>query len=127
MPELLDKSNRFGDTREIKAVSDMKKIFNTKKVFKVGELGGKDDMLGGVDATVEENGQTKTIQIKPFNNWEEKDDRIIVYGTGNVKPYSTDYMAFQTDKYGTFVFNVDGMEIIDGRFTFPKEGWVNPQ
>ena len=123
----LDKSNRFGDTREIKAVSDMKKIFNTKKVFKVGELGGKDDMLGGVDATVEENGQTKTIQIKPFNNWEEKDDRIIVYGTGNVKPYSTDYMAFQTDKYGTFVFNVDGMEIIDGRFTFPKEGWVNPQ
>jgi hypothetical protein len=123
----LDKSNRFGDTREIKSVADMKKIFNTEKVFKVGELGGADDMLGGIDATVEDNGKIKTIQIKPFNNWEEKDGRIVVYGTGNVKRYSTDYMAFQTDKYGTYVFKTDGMKIIDGRFTFPKEGWVNPQ
>ena len=52
----LDKSNKFGDEREIKAVVNMKDIFNTKKVFKVGELGGKDDMIGGIDATVEVDG-----------------------------------------------------------------------
>ena len=123
----LDKSNKFGDERELKAVINMKDIFGTKKVFKVGELGGKDDMLGGVDATVEQDGQTKTIQIKPFNGFEENEGVVTVFGTGNVKPYSTDYLVFHNDKKGTLVFSNDKTEIQNGRFTFPKDSWINPQ
>jgi Fe-Mn family superoxide dismutase len=123
----LDKSNKFGDERELKAVINMKDIFGTKKVFKVGELGGKDDMLGGVDATVEQDGQTKTIQIKPFNGFEENEGVVTVFGTGNVKPYSTNYLVFHNDKKGTLVFSNDKTEIQNGRFTFPKESWINPQ
>jgi Fe-Mn family superoxide dismutase len=123
----LDKSNKFGDERELKAVVNMKDIFNTKKVFKVGELGGKDDMIGGIDATVEIDGQTKTIQIKPFNGHDEEEGRIVVYGTGNVKPYSTDYIAFHSDSKGTIVFKNDDTQIVNGRFTFPVDSWVNPK
>lgn len=123
----LDKSNKFGDERELKAVVNMKDIFNTKKVFKVGELGGKDDMIGGVDATVDIDGQTKTIQIKPFNGYEEKDGIITVFGTGNVKPYSTDYIAFHSDNKGTIVFLNNDTKIDNGRFTFPVDSWINPQ
>lgn len=122
----LDKSNKFGDERELKAVINMKDIFKTKKVFKVGELGGKDDMLGGIDATVEIDGQTKTIQIKPFNGHEEKDGVMTIFGTGNVKPYSTDYIAFHNDKLGTIVFLNDKTKIIGGRYVFPTENWINP-
>jgi Fe-Mn family superoxide dismutase len=123
----LDRSNKFGDERELKAVVNMKDIFNTKKVFKVGELGGKDDMIGGIDATVEIDGQNKTIQIKPFNGYEEEDGRMVVFGTGNVKPYKTDYIAFHNDSKGTIVFANDNTEIKNGRFTFPVDSWVNPK
>lgn len=122
----LDKSNKFGDEKELKAVVNMKDIFNTKKVFKVGELGGKDDMIGGIDATVEVDGQTKSIQIKPFNGTEEEDERITVYGSGNVKSYSTDYIAFHSDSKGTMVFLNDDTKIVNGRYTFPKDSLINP-
>jgi Fe-Mn family superoxide dismutase len=120
----LDKTNKFGDEREIKAVVNMKDIFNTKKVFKVGELGGKDDMIGGIDATVEINGETKTIQIKPFNNTEESEGRVTVFGTGNVKPYKTDYMCFHDNSKGTLVFENNDTKIVNGRYTFPIDSLI---
>ena len=123
----LDKSNKFGDEREIKAVVNLKDIFGTQKVFKVGELGGKDDMLGGVDATVEKDGKKETIQIKPFNGVEKEEDLVTVYGTGNVKPYSTDYLVFHDDKRGTLVFRNNNTKIENGRYVFPMDSWVNPQ
>ena len=123
----LDKTNKFGDEREIKAVINMKDIFNTKKVFKVGELGGKDDMIGGIDATVELDGQTSTIQVKPFNNTEESEGRTTVFGTGNVKPYKTDYMCFHSNTKGTLVFKNDDTKIVNGRYTFPSDSLVNPK
>ncbi len=121
----LDTSNRFGDEREIKAVVNLKKIFGTNEVFKVGELGNTDDMLGGVDATITKDGETKTAQIKPFSNYEETEDgKIIVYNTGNVKSYKTDYLVFHNDKMGTVAFDNSNTEIVDGNYVFPKDALI---
>lgn len=117
----LDSNNRFGDETELKAVLNMKKVFNTQEVYKVGELGGVDDMLGGVDAYVVMGDGNKTIQIKPFTHTEEKDGKITVFNTANVKPYKTDYLAFHNNKIGTIVFDNKNTEIVDGLYVFPVE------
>jgi len=120
----LDRSNKFGDKREINAVINLKDIFGTKEVYKVGELGGVDDMLGGVDAYVVTPEGKKTMQIKPFNDIKETDGKLTVYGSGNVKPYKTDYLVFHNDKDGTVVFK-NNAEIIDGRYVFNSDDRIN--
>ena len=114
----LDKTNKFGDKREVDAVVSLKKIFNTNDVKKVGELGDVDDMIKGIDALVMLPEGTKTIQIKPFNRINKKDGKVIVYGTGNVKPYKTDYLVFHSDKLGTEVFENKNTKIVNGRYVF---------
>ena len=114
----LDKTNKFGDKREVDAVVSLKKIFNTSDVKKVGELGDVDDMIKGIDAVVTLPEGTKTIQIKPFNRMNKKDGKVIVYGTGNVKPYKTDYLVFHSDKLGTEVFENKNTKIVNGRYVF---------
>ena len=123
----LEKSNKFGDEREVDAVESLKKIFNVDNVTKTGELGGVDDMLAGIDAIVELPEGKKTIQIKPFNGFENNEGVITVFGSGNVKPYSTDYLVFHNNKKGTLVFKNDNTVIERGRYTFPFDSWVNPQ
>ena len=114
----LDKTNKFGDKREVDAVVSLKKIFNTSDVKKVGELGDVDDIIKGIDAVVTLPEGTKTIQIKPFNRINKKDGKVIVYGTGNVKPYKTDYLVFHSDKLGTEVFENKNTKIVNGRYVF---------
>jgi len=116
----LDKTNKFGDKREVDAVEDLKKIFKTDKVTKVGELGGVDDMIGGVDAIVELPEGKKTMQIKPYNDIKNVDGKITVFGTANVKPYKTDFLVFQNNKLGTIVFDNSNTKIIDGRYVFDE-------
>lgn len=113
----LDKNNKFGDETELKAVIELKKFFDTPKVFKVGELGGADDMIGGVDAYMETDEGKKTFQIKPYNGTEENDGKITVMGTGNVKKYKTDYMVFFNDNLPLLVFNTNP-QIIKGNYVF---------
>jgi superoxide dismutase, Fe-Mn family len=120
----LDSNNKFGDERELQAVLNMKKIFNTPEVFKVGELGGVDDMLGGVDAYVVTGEGNKTIQVKPYTHTEEKDGKVTIFNTANVKPYKTDYLAFHSGKTGTIVFTNDATEIVNGNYVFPVESQV---
>ena len=116
----LDKTNKFGDKREIDAVVGLKDIFKTDKVTKVGELGGVDDMIGGVDAIVELSGGTKTMQIKPYNDVKNVNGKVTVYGTGNVKPYTTDFLVFHNNKLGTIVFDNSNTKIVDGRYVFDE-------
>jgi len=122
----LDKTNKFGDVREVNAVVNLKKIFGTDSVKKAGALGDRADMIDGVDATVELDDTLKTIQIKPFNGYETNEGIITVFGTGNVKPYTTNYIAFHDDKKGTIVFKNNDTKIINGRFTFPVDSFINP-
>ena len=121
----LDKTNKFGDKREVDAVENLKTIFKTDKVTKVGELGGVDDMIGGVDAIVELPEGTKTMQIKPFNNSKNDNGKITVFGTGNVKPYKTDYLVFHNNNLGTLVFDNSNTSIIDGRYVFDESSQYN--
>jgi len=121
----LDKTNKFGDKREVDAVENLKTIFNTDKVTKVGELGGVDDMIGGVDAVVELPDGVKTMQIKPFNNTKNENGKVTVYGTANVKPYKTDYLVFHNNNLGTLVFSNHNTLIIDGRYVFDEDSQYN--
>jgi Fe-Mn family superoxide dismutase len=114
----LDKTNKFGDETEISAVVSLKEMFNTKKVFKVGELGNKRDMLDGVDAYVELSEGVKTIQIKPYGYVSKKNEKIIIQQSGNVKHYKTDYIVFHNPKVGTLVFDNQNTQIIDGKYMF---------
>ena len=112
--ELIKKLDKNGDRREEKSVKELKKFFNTNKVTKVGGLGNKEDMIGGIDAKVEINGQTKTVQIKPFKSFEIEDNKVKVFGTGNVKKYKVDYLVFHNDSKGIKVFDNSNTDIING-------------
>ena len=114
----LDKTNKFGDKREVDAVVSLREIFKTEKVKKVGELGDVDDMIKGIDAIVQLPEGDKTIQIKPFNGVNKRNGKVVVYGTGNVKPYKTDYLVFHSDKLGTVVFENNSTKIVNGRYVF---------
>lgn len=116
----LDRTNTFGDIREVNAVEELKKIFNTDQVFKVGELGGKEDMIGGVDAIIKLPDGDKTAQIKPFSEIQTTNGKTTVYGTANVKPYKTDYLVFHNDRLGTLVFDNSNTKIINGQYVFDE-------
>lgn len=121
----LDKTNKYGNESEMGAVENLKQIFQTENVIKIGDLGNTDDMIKGIDATVELSGETKTLQIKPYNNIKKDEDYIILYGTGNVKTYKTDFMAFHNHNLGTLVFHNDKTKIIDGRYVFNRDSQYN--
>ena len=121
----LDKTNKFGDKREVDAVVNLKEIFKTQNVKKVGELGDVDDMIGGIDATVTIDEITKTLQIKPFNRITEDKGKVTVYGTGNVKPYKTDFLVFHSNKLGTVVFENNNTKIVNGRYVFNESSMYN--
>ena len=70
---------------------------------------------------IELDGNLKTIQIKPFKEFEEVDEKIKVMGTGNVKDYKTDLMVFHNDKNGILVFDNNETEIIDGVYYFDSK------
>jgi Fe-Mn family superoxide dismutase len=119
----LDAKHKQGDERELQAVVQLKKIFKTNEVFKTGELGSGADMLGGVDAYMQSPEGTKTMQIKPFGSYEEKDGKITVFKTAQVKPYKTDYLVFHNNRE-TIVFKNENTEIVDGNYVFPAENQI---
>ena len=121
----LDKKHKEGDDREISAVLQLKNIFKTDEVFKTGDLGSGEDMLGGVDAYVQSPEGTKTIQIKPFGYYKEDDGKITVFKTGQVKPYKTDYMVFNNSRE-TIVFKNQNTKIVNGNYVFPVEDQIKP-
>jgi hypothetical protein len=121
---VLDRTNRFGDDRELKAVINLKTIFNTPKVFKSGELGSSEDMFGGVDAYMETDDGRVTFQIKPYLDIIEDNGFITVIGSGNVKPYKTNYLVFHNDNLSTLVFH-NNAKIIDGQYVFDISDKVN--
>jgi Fe-Mn family superoxide dismutase len=123
--DLMGKLDQKGDKREEKSVKELKKFFNTEKVYKIGGLGNKEDMIKGIDAKVEIDGKTKTIQIKPFNSIEEEEEKIKVIGTGNVKRYKVDYLVFHNDSKGILVFDNSNTEIIDGTYVFDSDSKLN--
>jgi Fe-Mn family superoxide dismutase len=122
--EKLKQTNRLGDIREDKTIIQLKKIFNTDNVKKIGGLGSEQDMISGVDAIVIENGVEKTIQIKPFSSIRDfSNNEVVIYGVSNPKKYTTDYIAFNNDDT-TIVFKNNSTKIIDGNYVFEKSNQI---
>jgi hypothetical protein len=118
---LIGKLDKQGDKREDRTIKDLKKHFNTDKVFKVGGLGNREDMVQGIDAKINLGGKEETIQIKPFKYFKIDGDNIQIFGTGNVKNYNVDYLVFQNNQKGIKIFDNSETKIINGVYTFPKE------
>lgn len=116
----LKSTDKLGENREDRTIEDLKKIFKTDKVFKIGGLGNEEDMVQGVDAIVEIDGNRLTIQIKPFSRIVEfSPESVMVNGASAPKKYKTDFLVFNnTNK--TVVFKNDKTKIIDGNYVFPK-------
>ena len=64
---ILNDTNKWGDDRESLVVDRLKPIFGDDNVSKVGKLGSRQDMIGGVDCEIKIDGKVNTAQIKPFN------------------------------------------------------------
>jgi len=115
---ILGGTNMMGDIREEKVVSKLKGRFGEENVKKVGELGSKSDMLQGVDCIITIDGKEYTAQIKPYSNIDKIDGQIIVYGSGQVKKYTTNWIIFEGTGKSILIFNNTSTKIIDGNYTF---------
>jgi superoxide dismutase, Fe-Mn family len=120
MMRTLIETDSAGDKREEITVAIINRFFGGKFAVKTGELGGEEDMLKGIDAKITKDGKTHTAQIKGYKERIDKNDNIILKGTGNVKHYNTDWLIFQKGKT-VLIFNKKP-NIIGGNFVFPKDG-----
>ena len=78
-------------------------------------------MQGGVDAEIAVDGKKHTAQIKPFTGYDETEDKFVVYGTANVKPYKTDWIIFTNKSDQMLIFKNSNTKITSGNYSFPKE------
>ena len=118
MRTLID-TDSAGDKREEITVSIINRFLGGKFAVKTGKLGDEEDMSKGIDAKITKDGRTYTAQIKGYKERIDKDDKIILKGTGNVKHYTTDWLIFQKGKT-VLIFNKKP-NIIGGNFVFPKD------
>ena len=120
---ILEQTNSLGEKREDDTVVKLKKEFGDSNVTKLGKLGGELDMVKGVDAEIILNGKPISAQIKPLGYSKNINGNIILFNTGNVKYYTTDWLIF-TNKKETLIFNNDNTKIVDGRYIFPEESLI---
>jgi hypothetical protein len=93
-------------------------------VEQIGELGNKEDMIGGIDCKVTVDGKTNTVQIKPFSRIKQEDGKITVLDTGQVKKYSTDWMVFTKKNKEVLIFSNKQVKITHGVYVFPEESLI---
>jgi hypothetical protein len=122
--KILDTTNSWGDYREVYVVIKLKEIFGEDNVVKIGDLGSMKDMIGGVDCEIKTNDGLKTSQIKPYQNIKDDGTEITVYGSGNVKPYKTDWLIFMNNQNKILVFKNENTKIVNGNFVFPKNDLI---
>lgn len=120
----LTSTDQAGEKREEITVAIMNKFFGpSAKIEKRGKLGDESDMLKGIDLIMKKDGKELTGQVKPYRERIEKDNNIILKGTGKVKVYNTDLMIFQKGR-NVMVFNKKP-NIISGNFVFPKDALIH--
>jgi pentose-5-phosphate-3-epimerase len=105
-------------------VVKLKTIFGDDNVSKIGKLGSKDDMIGGIDCEIKVDGQLKTSQIKPFTGIKKEGGNIIILGSGNVKNYKTDWLIFAKNNKEVLVFDNKDTKIVGGMFVFPENNLI---
>jgi Fe-Mn family superoxide dismutase len=121
---VLNQTNTWGEQREDYVVVKLKTIFGDDNVSKIGKLGSKDDMIGGIDCEIKVDGQLKTSQIKPFTGIKKEGGNIIILGSGNVKNYKTDWLIFAKNNKEVLVFDNKDTKIVGGMFVFPENNLI---
>jgi hypothetical protein len=121
---VLNQTNTWGEQREDYVVVKLKTIFGDDNVSKIGKLGSKEDMIGGIDCEIKVDGQLKTSQIKPFTGVKKDGGNIIILGSGNVKNYKTDWLIFAKNNKEVLVFDNKDTKIIGGMFVFPENNLI---
>lgn len=121
---VLNQTNTWGEQREDYVVVKLQSIFGKDNVSKIGKLGSKEDMIGGIDCEIKVDGQIKTSQIKPFTGIKKDNGNIIILGSGNVKNYKTDWLIFAKNNKEVLVFDNKDTQIIGGMFVFPENNLI---
>jgi Fe-Mn family superoxide dismutase len=88
--------------------------------------GSSSDMLSGIDATVDYEGQSLKAQIKPYQNILITDTHISIQGSSSTKEYNNlDIMIFVNVKSKTVkIFKTKGIRIDKGNFVIPRENEI---
>ena len=102
----------------------LKKKFGKDNVRAIGKLGSREDMIGGIDCEIDVAGTTHTSQIKPFTALKKIDGFIHVFGSANVKKYSTDWLIFTKNNKDVVVFRNKNTKIVDGQYVFPEKDLI---
>jgi hypothetical protein len=119
----LNRTHTLGEKRETDTLAKLKKKFGENNVVKIGGLGSKEDMIQGIDITVNMDGKEYTAQVKPFSKLINYNGSITAIDTGNVKKYTTDWLIF-TNNTATQVFDNKNTKIIDGNYVFPESALI---
>jgi hypothetical protein len=114
----------MGGKTEDYAVVLLKKQFGDDNVEQIGELGNKEDMIGGIDCKIIVDGKTNTAQIKPFSRIKQEEGKITVLDTGQVKKYSTDWMVFTKKNKEVLIFSNKRVKITQGVYVFHEEDLI---
>ena len=117
-------THEMGGKTEDYAVKILKKQFGDDNVEQIGELGNKEDMLGGVDCKVTVDGAVNTSQIKPYSRIKKEKGNIIVLDTGQVKRYHTNWMVFARKNKDVLVFDNSNAKIVGGSYVFPESDLI---
>ena len=116
----LGSTNSLGDLTEVKVVEILKKEYGNENVTKIGELGSSVDALKGIDCEVKVDGVIKTSQIKPYVSFELVDGFYKMLDTGQVKPYTTDWMIFSKKNKDAMIFENKDIKIVKGNYFIPE-------
>lgn len=121
---VLTEKDTQGKMREQITAAILKRHFKNRVTVEVigDEMGDKRDMLHGIDMIVNLDGNIYPAQVKPYRERKLIEGEIILYGTGQVKPYKTDWMIFQKGK-NVMVFNKTP-KIIEGNYVFPADSLI---
>lgn len=121
---VLGQTHAWGQKTEDKTIDILKNQFGNENVKPVGKLGSIEDMISGIDCEIIIDDIKNTAQIKPFTNILIEEGNVIVFGSGNVKPYKTDLIIFSKNNKEILIFKNKKTKIIDGNFVFPTDNLI---
>lgn len=117
--KILVQTSEKGNKTEDLVEKKFKEKFGPENIYRIGELGSKEDMMG-VDMKIKIDGKVYSAQIKPFNSIVNEDGELKIEGTANVKKYNTDWMVFVKRGKDIVVFDNKDSQIKDGAYYFPE-------
>lgn len=120
----LNRTNTLGNENENSTIDFLKKKFGNENVAQIGKLGSLKDMNEGVDCQIIVDSKIYTAQIKPFTHLTKSDNSITIFGTGQVKPYKTDWIIFTKKNKEVFVFKNNSTKIINGNYVIPESDLI---